>query len=529
MRLGYYSPATGGFTNELKLPAASSEKFGIFAELDGLKAPTANWIRVSAFPNVLAEKENHDREHATRSTNAAPFAFNGILSQTNQEDWFVFPAIKDVPIELNVFARRLRSPLDSEIAVYDVNGKSIASNDDSAGPDSVVKFTPSESTNYFVRIRDTMGQGGRDFVYRIEVTPAEATIQVKIPEVARNDTQSRQYIPVPRGNRFATLISAKRANFKSDLIFSAADLPAGMHLLSDPMPANQDSWPLVFEADTNAPIAGKLLDLIATGTNNGHAVTGNFGQEIELVPGPNNTVFYTTHVEKLCAAVTKEAPYHLRIVEPKAPLVQDGSMRLEVIAERVAGFDEPIEVKMVWNPPGVSSQSEATIAKGTTNVFYQLNANGGAEVRTWKIALLGRATVEGGDVFVSTQPAQLEVASPFISGKIETLWLNPGKTNQLTVNIQQLKPFEGKAAIRLQGLPDKVTATAMEITKTNQDVVFEVAADPQCPVGSHKNLFCSVDIEQNGQVIPHNLAAGAVIRVVPPKKSETPKKVATTK
>src|SRR5258706_6466781 len=290
LRLGYYSPATGGFTNELKLPAASSEKFGIFAELDGLKAPTANWIRVSAFPNVLAEKENHDREHATRSTNAAPFAFNGILSQTNQEDWFVFPAIKDVPIELNVFARRLRSPLDSEIAVYDVNGKSIASNDDSAGRDSVVKFTPSESTNYFVRIRDTMGQGGRDFVYRIEVTPAEAAIQVKIPEVARNDTQSRQYIPVPRGNRFVTLISAKRANFKSDLIFSAADLPAGMHLLSDPMPANQDSWPLVFEADTNAPIAGKLLDLTATGTNNGHAVTGNFGQEIELVPGPNNTI-----------------------------------------------------------------------------------------------------------------------------------------------------------------------------------------------------------------------------------------------
>jgi hypothetical protein len=30
----------------------------------------------------------------------------------------------------------------------------------------------------------------------------------------------------------------------------------------------------------------------------------------------------------------------------------------------------------------------------------------------------------------------------------------------------------------------------------------------------------------NDHVIPHNLAAGAVIRVVPPKKSEAPKKVA---
>jgi hypothetical protein len=512
----------------LKLPADASEKFGVFAELDGLRAPTANWIRVSSFPNVLAEKGNHDREHASRTTNAPPFALNGILTQANQEDWFAFPCTKDQALEVNVFARRLRSPLDSDIVIFDVSGKSIASNDDSAGPDSTLKFTPTESTNYFLRVRDTMGHGGRDFAYRVEVTPAATSIQVKIPEVARNDTQSRQYVPVPRGNRFATLISAKRANFKSDLTFSAPDLPPGIHLLSDPMPANQDSWPLVFEADTNAAISGRLLDLTATGTNNGHTIAGNFSQEIELVPGPNNTVFYHTRVEKLCAAVTKEAPFRLRVVEPKVPLVQDGSMRLEVVADRASGFDEPIEVKMVWNPPGVSSQSEATIPKGATNVFYQLNASGGAEVRSWKIALLGRATVEGGDVFVSTQPAPLEIASPFVSGKIETLWLNPGKTNTLTVNLQQLKPFEGKATIRLQGLPDKVSAAAKEFSKTNQEVVFEVAADPQCLVGSHKNLFCAVEIEQNGQAIPHTLAGGGILRVVNPKKTETKVAAAST-
>lgn len=528
VKLIYYSPATGDFTNELKLPARPSDKFGVFAQLDGLQAPTANWIRVSSFTNVLAEKENHDREHATRAPAAPPLALNGILTQPKQEDWFAFPCAKDIPLEVNVFARRLRSPLDSEIAIYDAAGKSIASNDDSAGPDSTLKFTPSESTNYFLRIRDTLGEGGRDFVYRVEVTPSEANIQVKIPEVARNDTQSRQYLPVPRGNRFATLISAKRANFKSDLIFSAPDLPAGIHLLSDPMPSGADSWPLVFEADTNAPIAGKLLDLTATGTNNSHTVAGNFSQDIELVPGPNNTVFYRTRVEKICAAVTKEAPFHLRVIEPKVPLVQNGSMRLEVVADRAPGFDEPIEVKMVWNPPGVSSQSEATIPKGATNLFYQLNANGSAEVRSWKLALLGRSSVEGGDVFVSTQLASLEIASPFVSGKIETLWLNPGKTNALTVNLQQLKPFEGKATIRLQGLPDKVTAAPKEFAKTNQEVVFDLIADPKCPLGSHKNLFCSVEIEQSGQAIPHTIASGGILRIVNPKKAETKVAAANT-
>src|SRR4029453_12766690 len=119
-----------------------------------------------------------------------------------------------------------------------------------------------------------------------------------------------------------------------------------------------DSMPLVFEAAADAPLGGKLLDLVASGTNNQGEITGRFGQNVELVQGPpNNANYYSTSVDKIYVAVTKEAPFRLRIVEPKVPLVQAGSMRLEVVAERTAGFDAAIEVKMLWNPPGISSQS----------------------------------------------------------------------------------------------------------------------------------------------------------------------------
>lgn len=196
-------------------------------------------------------------------------------------------------------------------------------------------------------------------------------------------------------------------------------------------------------------------------------------------------------------------------------------MQLEVVAERAAGFDEPIEVQMVWNPPGVSSESEATIAKGKTNVFYQLNAAGGAESRIWKIALLGHASVEGGQLYVSSQLANLDVSAPFLAGKMETLWLNPGKSGKLTVNLQQKKAFEGKAAIRLCGLPEKVNCTEREITKDDQEAVFDITVDPACPPGSFKNLFCTVDVKDQGETIRHNIAQGGILRVVPPKKTET--------
>jgi len=446
---------------------------------------------------------------------------NGIISRKGEEDWFRFRATKGIPLEANVYGRRLRSPLDSVLEIVDHKGQSIASDDDAAGADSSLKFTPGESTNYYARVRDTMGQGGRDFAYRVEIVPATARLGLKIQEVSRNDTQSRQFIAVPRGNRFATLISAKRVNFGGELGFGIEGLPTGVTMLADRMAANIDAMPMVFEAATDAPIGGKLLDLTAVGTNDNKQVIGGFRQDIELVQGaPNNANYYSTSVDKLCVAVTKEAPFKVRIVEPQVPLVQAGSMRLEIVAERAAGFDAPIEVKMVWNPPGVSSQSEATIGKGATNVFYQLNAGEGAEPRTWKIALTAHATVDGGELYVSTQPAKLEIATPYVTGKIETLWVQPGKTGKLTVNLLPTKAFEGKATIHLAGLPDKVTAPDREITKDDQEITFDVAVDPKCATGSHKNLFCVLEVRQNGQVIPHTIAPRGILRIVPEKKNE---------
>jgi len=517
----FRSDATGWFTNEVQLPGESRESFGIYAELDGLAAPSPNWVHVSSFPNVLAAPGSRDREHATTTELQPPIALNGIISGKGQEDWYRFPANKDKVLTVKVFARKLRSPMDSAIEIFDGTGKSIASDDDSSGADSSLKFTPSESTNYFLRIRDTLGNAGPDFGYRVEIEPARRTLDVRIPEVARNDTQSRQYIAVPRGNRFATLISAKRSNFESDLVFGMDGLPAGVGMVAETMPAKVDSEPLVFDAAADAPPGGKLLDLTAVGTNKENEVSGYFRQNVELVQGPpNNAPYYITSVDKLYVAVTKGAPFTLRIVEPKVPLVQAGSMRLEVVAEREKDFDEPIELKMIWNPPGVSSQSETTIPKGATNIFYQLNAGGGAETREWKIAVLGHAQVEGGQLYVSTQLAKLEVAQPFVTGKIETLWLSPGKTGKLTVNLEQKKAFEGKAKIRLAGLPEKVTADEREISSEDTEVVFDVVVDAQCAPGSHKNLFCTVDVKAGDDVIPHTIASGGILRIVPPKKGE---------
>jgi hypothetical protein len=104
---------------------------------------------------------------------------------------------------------------------------------------------------------------------------------------------------------------------------------------------------------------------------------------------------------------------------------------------------------------------------------------------------------------------------------METVSAKPGQSAEMTVTLRQAKAFDGKATIRLLGLPEKVTAAEKEITKDDKEVTFDLKVDQKCSTGSSKNLFCAVDVKQNGATIPHTIASGGILRISPPKKEAT--------
>lgn len=101
---------------------------------------------------------------------------------------------------------------------------------------------------------------------------------------------------------------------------------------------------------------------------------------------------------------------------------------------------------------------------------------------------------------------------------METLSTKPGQSATLTVNLRQLKAFEGKANIRLLGLPDKVSAPERQITSKDESVSFPITVDAKCTPGSFRNLFCGVDVIQDGHAIPHSIASGGILRILPEKR-----------
>lgn len=517
IEVAFLGDPLGEFRQKFKLPSATDPKFTLFAQDSSGVAPSGNLFRLTDLNNVIEVEPNDNHDQATRGE--LPVAFNGVIGKPGDVDYFRFAAKKGQVFDVHCYARRIRSPLDPVMTIFVAGGGGLVGNDDAIGPDSYIRFTVPEDREYVVSISDHLGKGGPNYAYRVEFTPVQPRLTLNIPKVSLF-SQERQTISVPRGNRYATLVVANRYDFGGDLVLGSDALPPGVTMSAEAMPANLNVIPVLFESSADAPVAGKLIDLNAHHADPNVKISGGFDQTVELsTGGPGQSVYWKCDVSQAAVAVTEPVPFKISIVEPKVPLVQNGSMNLKVVVERAADFKAPITLLFPFNPPGVGSASSVNIPEGQSEALYPLNANGGAQVRKWKVVVLATATVGNGPVWVSSQLATLEIAPPFVGFAMEKNAVEQGKDTEMFCKIQQNTPFDGPAKVRLVGLPNAVTAPELEITKDTKECAFKVTTAKESPAGTHKNLFCQLVIMQNGEPIVHNVG-GTELRIdvpLPPK------------
>src|SRR5688572_15534174 len=436
----------GSMKQTVKLPAEATVRHDLVAEQDGLVAPSANPIRVSAFPNVLEVEPNNDQSKATPASGELPLAFNGIIQAPADIDFFKFTAKKGQAFDLHCYGRRLRSPLDPIMVVINAKGAGLTSNDDSGGPDAYVQWTAPEDGEYGIYVVDYLRRGGPEYTYRIEITTVKPSLAVSIPELA-NNSQERLMIAVPKGNRFGSVIRTARSNFGGEVLLTPTDLPPGVKVHATTMPAGVDTMPVVFEAAPDAPIGGKLCDFAARHADEKQNIKGDFTQTLDLIVGQNNTPMYQVTVNKLAIAVVDELPFKLTLAEPKVPLVQNGSMNLKVKVERKPEFKGAVAVRMLWNSPGVGASNDVSIPADKSEALIPVNAAGNAAAGKWPIAVLGSSDVSG-PAWVCSQPGTLEVAAPFVAAKMAMVAVEKGQKATVTVDLEQKTKFEGKAKDR---------------------------------------------------------------------------------
>lgn len=511
--IAFIGDAAGPLTKSVTFPAAGSETTVLIDDAGGI-TPSGHVLRVSQHPNALEAEPNHGFDNATVVT-AFPSAFNGILQEPGDVDIFRFTAKAGQVFEVECFGRRIRSPIDPVMNLYKANGEGITGNDDSRGPDSYFRWQVPADGEYAIRIADHLNRGGPAFTYRVEFQEVVPLLSAGIPRVARY-SQNRQQISVPRGNRFATLISAERVNFGGELTIDGLQLPPGITFVAQPMPANMNVMPVVFEAAADAPAGGALVDFRLKATDPNLQVSGPFRNRADyVIAGPGQSLYVWKDVEKLPVAVTDELPFHLEIVQPNVPIVRNGQMMLKIVARKKEGWDENIQVQFPYRPPGIGANSEISIPKGQNEALYQLNADGNAAVGKWPIYALGYANINGA-AWASTQMASLEVAEPWVGLTVQRSSVEQGKETDVVVEVQVLKELKAPATVTLVGLPHKVTAEPLQIAADTKEVVFKVKTATDSPEGNHKNIFCQVVVTENNEPILHARVGNSELRIDKP-------------
>lgn len=514
----FFGDPAGEFTSSVTVPTDIRPNYGIFPEDQGGIAPSSLPFRQYEFGNVLEQEPNNSFGEASPAE--LPNAFNGRISEPGDIDCFRFTAKKGEAYDLECFARRIRSGLDPVINVYHGDGRGIAGNDDSRGPDSYLRFNVPEDGEYLVRVRDHLGRGQEDFVYRLEFHAVKPALTLSIPRVARY-SQYRQSIFIARGNRFATLIDASRANFGGEIVLDDSQLPEGVTMVAPPMRSNLNRMPVVFEAAADAPVGGKLVDFRGRHVDEATGIEGGYRNSADLVRGPpNNAVYYPLVVGQIAFAVVDELPFKLEIVQPQSPLVRNGTKQLKIVAHRAEGFNEQINIQFPFRPPGVGAGSSINIPADKSEIVYTLNANANAQVGDWPVYVIGSANV-GGAAWVASQMATLTVAEPYATFEVSRSSCEQGQLAQMLCKISQLHEFEGEATARLLGIPAHVTAEPLKFTKDAEELIFQVQTAENSPVGKHRNVFVQLEVPINGETVVAR-AGGNELQIDKPIPVEEP-------
>lgn len=284
-----------------------------------------------------------------------PGAINGRIDRPGDTDHFIFAAKANQRLVMEVFARRLESPLDSYITVMNAKGDVMADVDDVVDPtealvthhaDARWVYTFPAAGDYVIRVKDAQGKGGPEYAYRLMITPLKPDFVLRVnPDTAR----------LGRGETIAINVNSIRLDeFGGEINLAVQNLPPGFVASEGLIPAGQDQGRLTITAPANPPVTVVAPAVTGTATVGNQALvrqaTGveSIKQAFsldEMVP-----------TQEFVFAVLDAPSFTLSTGRPPKEVLQikqGATAQVVVKAARKAGIKGPVNLEANAPPPGV--------------------------------------------------------------------------------------------------------------------------------------------------------------------------------
>ena len=282
--------------------------------------------------------------------------------------------------QLDAASLEVGGGLDLALDVLDVNGKSVARNDDGpGGPDARVVFNVAKEAVYQLVVDELSGMVGRfDSIGRVSVQPARERFSVS----------SAQQFAAPVGGKITWKFTAVRSGYEGPIQLDFEGLPAGVALPEETaIPEKKNSVALTLQVAEDAPAMAAAVRVWATGDER-VAVTS----EIKGLAGNVETA------ERFIVAVTLQPKYKLLLIDKnRQRAVHRGTTYpAPFVIEREAGFDGAVRMQMAAKQgrhrQGIDGPI-ITVPAGVNEALYPCAMPEWLETdRTTRMVVLGVAT-----------------------------------------------------------------------------------------------------------------------------------------
>ncbi len=362
---------------------------------------SANGLVSNALPLVLDDlpelmEEESKEAAADAQPVSVPAVINGRIEKPGDADCFALEAEAGQTLVLEVQARRLGSPLDSVLTLYDPAGEEVARYDDPAPQavpnalgtgvendggasvhprealmthraDARIVHTLDSAGKYVVRIADVTEKGGPEYAYRLRIAPAEKDFTLRI----KTDAAS-----VGKGDHALIALDALRKDgFDGPIRVEVEGLPPGFVATPTVIPAGGTDALMTITAPDSAPAGLHRPKFVGKAEIGGKPLARN-GVPVETV----GQAFYIKHLvptAEFLLHVGDKAFYTLSTDVPAGKEVElkpGATVKLNVKAERLDGAKGPISVEAVSLPEGVRTRP-AQIGPGKDQVEIALTAS----------------------------------------------------------------------------------------------------------------------------------------------------------
>lgn len=399
----------------------------------------AGEIWVGGYPGTN-ETEPNNTVGAANKLDKLPVTVNGQVNGGEDADYFTFQAGAGDTYVFDLVAYRMNSALDGYLALFDAKGKVLKSAQEPFDRDPRLVYTFKDAGTYSVQVRDTMYRGGGNFTYLLTLG--------KLPVIT-------SYLPRAGKRGQTVMVKVEGANLGS------------MTTVPVQMPAEGDRVQMV--PPTPAGPAVNPISLTASDLD-------------ELVETePNDTAAQATALPGTPVAVSgridRRGDVDVYRIRPAAA----GNLVFEVFARRLgARIDSSLRV---MDPTGkvLSSNDDADGKDSRTTMGVQANTEYLVEITTLDQNF-------GGDAFY-----RLEIDPPTgqdfrLSVSPDAINVGQGGATAVTVTVQRINGFAGPIELRVDGLPQGLTASPGLIPAGAPSAQFTVTADPAAAQGAMSQI-----------------------------------------